>query len=96
MIANHYEVIATIPVGDLSITSIDSPMEFNPFNNDIYVANEGSNTVSVINSTTNTVTKTIDVGLAPFEPEFNYFDNKMYILNRGDGTVSVIDSLQIQ
>ena len=87
------EVIATIPVGDLSITSIDSPIEFNPFNNDIYVANEGSNTVSVINSTTNNVTKTIDVGLAPFEPEFNYFDNKMYILNRGDGTVSVIDSL---
>ena len=87
------EVITTIPVGDLSITSIDSPIEFNPFNNDIYVANEGSNTVSVINSTTNNVTKTIDVGLAPFEPEFNYFDNKMYILNRGDGTVSVIDSL---
>ena len=31
-------------------------MEFNPFNRDIYVANEGSNTVSVINSTTNNVT----------------------------------------
>ena len=89
--SNNHTVIATIPVGDLTITSFDSPMEYNPFNNNIYVTNDGSNTVSVINSSTNTVTTTIPVGVAPFEPEFNSFDNNMYIMNRG-GTVSVIDS----
>jgi YVTN family beta-propeller protein len=49
--------IATIPVGD---TPVD--LEYNPSNENIYVVNLRSHFVSVIDSSTNTVIATVDVG----------------------------------
>ena len=59
------QVIATIPVGDLTVTAFDSPMEFNPFNNKTYVANDGFVSFQLLNSHVHTVTKTIPVQI-PF------------------------------
>jgi YVTN family beta-propeller protein len=53
-------VIKNIPVG---IHPVD--VAFNPTNNDMYVSNQASNTVSVIDSSTNTVVTTIPVGSGP-------------------------------
>src|ERR1700683_1567577 len=60
----------------------------------VYVANEGTDTVSVINPATNTVTATIAVGtspegvaISPAGPEAG----DVYVVNEGTDTVSVIN-----
>ncbi len=58
----------------------------------MYVTNQGSNTVSVIDSSTNTVIKTIPVGSAPQGVAYNSNNNDMYVANSNSGGVSVIDS----
>ena len=64
----------------------------NPFNGDMYVANRGSNTVSVIDDTTNLVTATIPVGSTPYGGiAFNEDNGDTYVTNAGSNTVSVID-----
>ncbi|MFZ0556323.1 MAG: hypothetical protein WBL68_17925 [Nitrososphaeraceae archaeon] len=49
-------VIAVTPVGEFP-----QALEYNPFNNDIYVANVISNTISVIYSSNNMMDRNIEV-----------------------------------
>ena len=86
--------IATVPVGDLPIQ-----LKFSPANNNVYVANTGSNTVSVISSSNNNVIATIPVGANPSALEFSPANNAtinststIYVVNSGSNTVSAIDS----
>jgi YVTN family beta-propeller protein len=58
----------------------------------IYVVNEGSNSVSVIDSITNTVSSTISVGLVPNGISVSPEGNKVYVVNYVQGTVSVINT----
>src|SRR3990172_2332653 len=55
-----------------------------------YVANNGTNTVSVINTATNTVVATITVGTSPAEVAITPNGNFAYVTNTGSDTVSVI------
>lgn len=57
-----------------------------------YVANAGSNAVSVIDTASNTVTATIPVGKAPAGVAISHDGSRAYITNEGDDTVSVIDT----
>ncbi|HLJ28557.1 MAG TPA: YncE family protein [Candidatus Angelobacter sp.] len=57
-----------------------------------YVANSSSNSVSVINTATNTVTTTIPVGSSPVGVVFSPDSTRAYVANSGDGTVSVINT----
>ena len=52
----------------------------------------GANTVSVINTATNTVTATITVGTYPYGVSVSPDGSKVYVANNGDGTVSVINT----
>jgi YVTN family beta-propeller protein len=79
-------VIKTIPV------ERPAGVAFNPSNNDMYVANFGGSTVSVIDSSTNTVVDTIVVGPGPHSFAFNPSNNDMYVTISTSNTVSVIDS----
>ncbi len=81
-------VIATIPVG-----TNPHGVAANPLTNRIYVANIGSNTVSVINSATNGVIATVPVGVNPFGVAVNRSTNRIYVVNAGANTVSVIDGV---
>jgi YVTN family beta-propeller protein len=67
---------------------------FNPTNKDMYVTNYGSNTVSVVDSSTNTVIGTISVGIGnnPYGIAFNPTNNDMYVVSRNSNTVSVIST----
>jgi YVTN family beta-propeller protein len=56
-------VVSSIPVGVFPQALI-----FNPSNNNIYVANRDSETVSVIDSTNNTVIKNVTVSSFPQFP----------------------------
>jgi YVTN family beta-propeller protein len=63
-----------------------------PDGSKVYVANEHSNTVSVIATATNTVTATIAVGDVPIGVAVAPDSSKVYVTNFGSNTVSVIDT----
>ena len=54
-----------------------------------YISNSGSNTVSVIDTATNTVTANVAVGAEPTGVAVNAFGTRVYVTNEGSGTVSV-------
>src|SRR5215467_1813156 len=63
----------------------------NPNTDKIYVANEFSNTVSIIDESTDKIQATIKVGSFPYGIDVNPLNNRVYVANRGSNTVSVID-----
>ena len=62
----------------------------NPVTNKIYVANLGSDNVTVIDGATNG-TLTVDVGDSPVAVAVNPVTNKVYVANQGSDNVTVID-----
>jgi YVTN family beta-propeller protein len=59
-----------------------SGVVYNPKNNSIYVANSGSNDVSVIDSGTNRIS-TVEVGIEPSGIAYNPADHNIYVANSG-------------
>jgi len=57
-----------------------------------YIANMGSNTISVIDTTTNKVTTTLEVGTGPYGVGVSSDGKKVYVANNDSNTVSVIDT----
>ena len=58
--------------------------------NKIYVANYGSDSVTVINGTNNSTT-TVAAGTDPYAVAVNPITNKIYVANNGSDNVTVID-----
>ena len=56
----------------------------------VYVSNGGSNTVSIINATSNTVIATIPVGNTPYGVAFTPDRARVYVVNANSNSVSVI------
>ena len=79
-------VVATVAVGTNPIA-----VGVNPTTNKVYVANIGSNTVSVIDGATNSVVATPTVGTDPRAIGVNLTNGKVYVPNRLSNSVSVID-----
>ena len=83
---NQYSNLPAIKVGrnpeDLAV---------NPKTNKIYVANSGSNSVSVIDGFTDRVERNIIVGSTPDGVAVNPKTNKIYVANSGSNSVSVIN-----
>ena len=63
-----------------------------PDGNFIYVANEHSNSVSVINTASNTITATIPVGSDPLGVSVSPNGDMVYVTDFGDNSVSVINT----
>jgi YVTN family beta-propeller protein len=82
-----------------SITPVSDPSAINPAavavdsrTNKVYLANEGSNSVSVIDGGTNSVTAVADPNAAsPAAVGINSTSNKIYVVNKSSNNVSVID-----
>jgi YVTN family beta-propeller protein len=64
----------------------------NPAGTRVYVTNQSSNTVSVIDAATNTVTATVAVGATPQGIAFNPSGTRAYVTNFSTQDVSVIDT----
>jgi YVTN family beta-propeller protein len=65
---------------------------YNSDNGNLYVTNRGSDTISVINGTTNTLVDEIAVNaIAPSGIIYNAANNYIYVTNMGSNTVSVIN-----
>jgi YVTN family beta-propeller protein len=77
----------TIPVG---ITPVG--IAYNSYNDDIYVANRGSHTVSVINGATDRVIAIILVGSGPYAVDYDADNKYIYVTNMDADTVSVINA----
>ncbi|HEY2054808.1 MAG TPA: PKD domain-containing protein, partial [Solirubrobacterales bacterium] len=60
----------------------------------VYVANEADNTVSVINTNSDTVTANLAVGSLPQAVAISPDGSTAYVTNQGSGTVSVIDTAE--
>ncbi len=85
---NPLKVIATIDVGE-----VPNGVAFNPSGTRAYVANALDDTVSVINTATNTVIATVPVGDNPRGVAVNPpAGTRVYVTNLLDGTLSVINS----
>jgi len=56
----------------------------------MYVANQGNNTVAAINTGSNAVSATVNVGAAPVSLAQTPDTTKLYVANSGDDTISVI------
>jgi len=59
----------------------------------LYVVNQGSGTVTAINTIDKTVNATIPTGSNPILAAARSDNARIYVLNQGSGTVSVIDTL---
>jgi len=66
-------------------------MAYDSAKGEIFVANIGDNTVSIIDDTTNTVITTIPVGLRAFGVAYDSVKGEIFVTNQGDNTVSIID-----
>jgi YVTN family beta-propeller protein len=82
-------VIKTIPVGAYPFY-----IAFNPTNNDMYVTNYGSNTVSVIDGSKNIVIDNISGFDVPYGIAFNPTNKDMYVTNNG-GSNTVYNRVQL-
>ncbi|WP_246206689.1 YncE family protein [Virgibacillus ihumii] len=80
-----------IPAFETELTTVNCP------SCDVlaYVTNagEGENTVSFIDTSTNTVINTVTVGNTPFGVAITPDGTRVYVTNQGDDTVSVIDTV---
>ena len=89
-LTDELAITTTIPV-----ESMPTGVSVNPNTNRIYVANHGSNTVSVIDGDTNFVIATVPIGDGPHGLSVNPNTNRIYVANHGSWpwgtTVSVID-----
>jgi YVTN family beta-propeller protein len=80
-------IVATINVGGTA-----SDLVITPNRQKVYVANSGSNIVSVISIASRTVTASIPVGTSPGKLAMTPDGSRIYVSNGGSNTVSVIDS----
>jgi YVTN family beta-propeller protein len=64
----------------------------NSANSKIYVVSQGTNNVTVLSTTDNTIVKTIPVGVNPIWGVMSADGVDVFVVNQGDGTVSVIDT----
>lgn len=77
--------------GTVAVGVAPTNIAYDSGTNEIYVSNNGDNTVSVISVATHNVTSTITVGNTPVNLIYDSGNHKIYVANNGDGTISVID-----
>jgi YVTN family beta-propeller protein len=75
----------------ITVGSKPSGMAIDSAAQQLYVANTGSDNVSVIDTATNSVTATVSVGTAPNKLALDVTGNRLFVANN-DGTVSVVDT----
>src|ERR1044072_137796 len=83
---NERTVSADTSIGDVKAGSNPNAVAVDPITNKIYVANFGSNIVTVINGQDNT-TSTIAVGAEPAAIAIDPVTNKIYVANSASSDV---------
>ena len=76
-------------LGTIAVGTYPDGVAYSPSNDRIYVANYGSNNVSVIDPT-NTVVATIAVGNGPYTVAYSPSNDRIYVANSGSNNVSIL------
>ena len=86
LIENKLRNIELINVGELA-----KKILINPFTSLVYVLNQNSDTISVIDEYTNELIKNITVGTFPISMDIDTKTNTIYVTNEHSDSVSIID-----
>ncbi len=81
-------MVATLPVG-----YSPSAIAYDSGKGEIFVAIAGSNSVSVISDSSNTVVANVTVGSLPHGVAYDSSKGEIFVANTNDGTVSVISDV---
>lgn len=76
----------------LSVHSSPGGVAISPDGSHVYVTNHGSNSVDVIDTSTNTVTSTIPVGTGPYGVVVSPDGKTVYVADNGSNSVDVINT----
>lgn len=79
-------------VGSIPVGTSPEAIAFDPHNGNLFVVNEGSNNVSVIDGATNKVIGTVAVGSAPDAMSFDPANDNVYVANYLSDNVSVFNA----
>jgi len=74
----------------ITVGTSPSGIAYDPTKSELYVANSGYNTVSVISDSSNSVVKTVTVGTSPTGAVYDAGKSEIFITNYGSNSVSVI------
>src|SRR2546426_6548076 len=85
--AHAQTVVATVNSGGLPYS-----VAYDSARGEVFVADYGSNTVSVIDGTSNTVVATVSVGSTPFGVAYDSAKGEVFVAISSSNTVSVIRS----
>ncbi len=77
-------IAASIPVGERPVACA-----FHPITADLFVCNLLDHTLSVIDTETETVIKTLDTGLHPRGITIDELTGNIYVINSGDNSISI-------
>ena len=77
-------------VGTIKVGTDPAGIAYDPVNNEMMVANTGSNSVTFINARTNVVLGSIPVGMAPPGLAYDLYNLEVYVANEGSNSLSVI------
>jgi len=75
----------------IQVGSFPVGIDINSISDKIYVANQFSNLISIIDPEKAKVIADIEVENSPYSIDINPFTNRIYVTNRGSDTVSIID-----
>lgn len=82
-----------IEIPGISVSGSPQGMDINHNTNELYVADQGSNLVSVIDLESGKVVHNITVMSKPYDVRVNSVDNSVYVSNSGSNTLSIIDGI---
>jgi YVTN family beta-propeller protein len=79
--------------GVLATIHVDNPsaLAVNPTTNEIYVASSSDNSLTLIDGATDTITRTISIGVDPRAVAVDPATDKIYVACYGSGAISVFD-----
>jgi YVTN family beta-propeller protein len=86
----YYAAETTSGVVNTTVGANPSALAVNPVTNKTYIANAGSNTVSVLDVPTNS-TEAVPVGTNPVAVGVNPVTNTIYVANEGSNNVTAIN-----
>lgn len=77
-------------ISTISVEKYPQAILFNPANNNIYVANVVSNSVSIIDGINNDVSETLNVNNVPLALTYNPSNNSTYVTGTPTGTEGLV------
>ena len=77
-------------ISTISVEKFPQAIVFNPANNNIYVVNVVSNSVSIIDSIYNDISETLNINNAPLALTYNPSNNATYVTGTLTGTEGLV------